>query len=67
MRNDARPIGEESPASPIGGHDTPPHGTDDPGDVSHDRQSSTVNGENAQKPELDHESPRPAPGTYHPE
>jgi len=68
MRNDARPIGEDSPASPLGGHDTPPQGTDDRRDrVSDDRESSTVNSEDARKPELDHESPRPAPGTYHPE
>jgi hypothetical protein len=23
MRNDARPIGEDSPASPVGGHESP--------------------------------------------
>ena len=47
MRNDARPIGEDSPASPVGGdenrHDS----------VSHDRQSQVVN------KEADEELPNP--------
>jgi hypothetical protein len=41
MRNDARPIGEDSPGSPVGG--------DEPADnresVTHDRQSHIVNKE----------------------
>ena len=40
MRNDARPIGEESPASPLGGE----HG-DARDSVAHDRQSHIVNEE----------------------
>jgi hypothetical protein len=39
MRNDARPIGEDSPASPLGGDHTP----DDRESVTHDRQSHVVN------------------------
>jgi hypothetical protein len=52
MRNDARPIGEDSPASPVGGHEddaTVPrrdaaHAAPDARDsVAHDRQSVVVN------------------------
>jgi hypothetical protein len=45
MRNDARPVGEDSPASPVGG-DATPGGTvpDDRRDShKHDRQSHVVN------------------------
>jgi hypothetical protein len=41
MRNDARPIGEDSPASPLGGDHTP----DSRESVTHDRQSHVVNKE----------------------
>ena len=41
MRNDARPIGEDSPASPIGGDHTP----DGRESVTHDRQSHVANKE----------------------
>ena len=41
MRNDARPIGENSPASPLGGDHTP----DIRESVTHDRQSQVVNKE----------------------
>ena len=41
MRNDARPIGEDSPASPLGGDDAP----DRRESVTHDRQSHVVNKE----------------------
>jgi len=40
MRNDARPIGEDSPASPIGGQST-----DERDSITHDRQSHVVNNE----------------------
>jgi hypothetical protein len=47
MRNDARPIGEDSPASPVGGDARPieserPDGRDS---HAHDRQSHIVNEE----------------------
>ena len=38
MRNDARPIGEDSPASPLGGDES-----DARESVTHDRQSHIVN------------------------
>ena len=38
MRNDARPIGEDSPASPLGGDDSP----DSRESVTHDRQSHVM-------------------------
>jgi hypothetical protein len=41
MRNDARPIGEDSPASPLGGDQT----LDNRESVTHDRQSHVVNNE----------------------
>jgi hypothetical protein len=45
MRNDARPIGEDSPASPVGG-DAEPVGNQETPDsrdsVKHDRQSHIV-------------------------
>jgi hypothetical protein len=41
MRNDARPIGEGSPASPLGGDGLP----DNRESVTHDRQSHIVNRE----------------------
>jgi hypothetical protein len=41
MRNDARPIGEDSPASPLGGDHTP----DSRESVTHDRQSHVANKE----------------------
>lgn len=46
MRNDARPIGEDSPASPVGGHEEPVadrrsfNGRDS---ITHDCQSPIVN------------------------
>jgi hypothetical protein len=40
MRNDARPIGEGSPASPVGGQSP-----DERDSVTHDRQSHVVNQE----------------------
>lgn len=45
MRNDARPIGEHSPASPIGGHESPidSERSDSRGSHKHDRQSHLVN------------------------
>jgi hypothetical protein len=45
MRNDARPIGEDSPASPIGGNDGPVGSQQDPDSRdshTHDRQSHIV-------------------------
>jgi hypothetical protein len=41
MRNDARPIGEDSPASPLGGD----HRPDSRESVTHDRESHVVNEE----------------------
>jgi hypothetical protein len=71
MRNDARPIGEDSPASPVGGDDAAPH-ADHPEDdarqsVSRDRQSTIVNQGDTNKPGLDDEGQRPAPGAHHPQ
>jgi hypothetical protein len=44
MRNDARPVGEQSPASPVGGDAEPATGHADNRDsVAHDRQSRIVN------------------------
>lgn len=44
MRNDARPIGEDSPASPVGGHD--PNERERPAAPDRgDRQSHAVNRE----------------------
>ena len=45
MRNDARPIGEDSPASPLGGHESPiaSERPDSRGAHKHDRQSHVVN------------------------
>jgi hypothetical protein len=46
MRNDARPIGEDSPASPVGGHEEPAAdrtAPDSRDSVAHDRQSHIVN------------------------
>ena len=46
MRNDARPIGEDSPASPVGGHEGPAAGrpsADNRDSIAHDRQSHIVN------------------------
>jgi hypothetical protein len=44
MRNDARPIGEASPASPVGGDATPGEGERRDGDPrKHDRWSDVVN------------------------
>jgi hypothetical protein len=40
VRNDARPVGEHSPASPVGGEHT-----DARESVTHDRQSHVVNRE----------------------
>ncbi len=54
MRNDARPIGEDSPASPLGGDDSP----DSRESVTDDRQSHVVNKEaedNARR--HDHDEP----------
>jgi hypothetical protein len=47
MRNDARPIGEDSPASPVGGHESPIESErpDSRGSHKHDRQSHIVNEE----------------------
>ena len=41
MRNDARPIGEDSPGSPVGGDEQ----ADSRESVTHDRQSHVVNKE----------------------
>ena len=43
MRNDARPVGEDSPASPVGGETTQDHDNRD--SHKHDRQSHIVNKE----------------------
>jgi hypothetical protein len=45
MRNDARPIGEHAPASPVGGEERPiPSERPDSADtVAHGRQSHVVN------------------------
>lgn len=47
MRNDARPIGEDSPASPVGGDESPIESErpDSRGAHKHDRQSHVVNQE----------------------
>ena len=45
MRNDARPIGEDSPSSPVGGDAEPVANQEAPdsrGSVKHDRQSHIV-------------------------
>ena len=42
MRNDARPIGEESPASPLGGDDVVNRNHDSRDSHKHDRQSHVV-------------------------
>ena len=45
MRNDARPIGEDSPSSPVGGDSTPgdsQHSPDKRDSHKHDRQSHIV-------------------------
>lgn len=47
MRNDARPIGEDSPASPVGGDAAPAR--DDRESHKHDRQSHIVNKEAEQR------------------
>ena len=47
MRNDARPIGEDSPASPVGGDAAPAR--DDRESHKHDRQSLIVNKEAEQR------------------
>ena len=67
MRNDARPIGEDSPASPVGGHESPARDQQPEESAGRDRQPPVVNRHDADKPELDHDSPRPGPGAYHPE
>lgn len=45
MRNDARPIGEDSPASPVGGHESPIESErpDSRDSHAHGRQSHIVN------------------------
>jgi hypothetical protein len=46
MRNDARPIGEDSPASPVGGHAEPMadrRSSNSRGLISHDCQLPVVN------------------------
>ena len=43
MRNDARPVGEDSPASPVGGDASPD--TDRPDSRTHDRQKNIENRE----------------------
>jgi hypothetical protein len=43
MRNDARPIGEDSPASPVGGHEEPAAASGSRDSIAHDRQSPVVN------------------------
>ena len=52
MRNDARPIGDDSPASPVGGQESPIESErpDSRGSHKHDRQSHIVN-EEAEKRE----------------
>jgi hypothetical protein len=47
MRNDARPIGEDSPASPVGGDESPLESErpDSRDSHKHDRQSHIVNRE----------------------
>ena len=42
MRNDARPIGEDSPSSPLGGDDAVDHEGDSRDQHKHDRQSHIV-------------------------
>ena len=42
MRNDARPIGEGSPASPVGGEEIVDHERDSRDPHKHDRQSHIV-------------------------
>jgi hypothetical protein len=43
MRNDARPIGEDAPASPVGGgHPDDAERDDERESVKHDRQSHVV-------------------------
>ena len=42
MRNDARPIGEGSPASPVGGDEVVNRETDSRATHKHDRQSHIV-------------------------
>ena len=49
MRNDARPIGEDSPASPVGG-DTARNNDDSRESQTHDPQSHVVNREADERP-----------------
>jgi hypothetical protein len=63
MRNDARPIGEHSPASPIGGDASPvDRETDSRDSHKHDRQSHIVHGrteEDARRDDHDSEPTMP--------
>jgi hypothetical protein len=43
MRNDARPIGEDSPASPVGGHEPPVAERRSWNGRAHNRESLSVN------------------------
>jgi len=46
VRNDARPIGEDSPASPVGGREEPiadRRSSNSRGSIAHDRHSPIVN------------------------
>ena len=63
MRNDARPIGEDSPASPVGGSDGPlgSEQTPDSRDAhTHDRQSHIVHPRTEEGAERDDHDVDPA-------
>ena len=63
MRNDARLIGEDSPASPVGGDEAPlpSERPDSRGSHKHDRQSHVVNqGAEEQRPDSPDDSVTPS-------
>jgi len=70
MRNDARPVGEHSPASPLGGEDAKrrPSAEDSARNQQRDRGGDADESSEAQREQRrDDERVRPAPGHYHPE
>jgi hypothetical protein len=53
VRNDARPIGEGSPASPVGGDDAVNHQSDSRDLHKHDRQSHIAHPRDEEQPRRD--------------
>jgi hypothetical protein len=58
MRNDARPVGQEAPGSPVGEHET-----DARESVTHDRQSHVVNREAEERDRRGDNEPALPPGS----